>query len=303
MDAAARSSDERAADLWFGTSSWSAKGWVGPFYPSGTKPGDFLTHYARRYRTVEADVTYYRVPDRRLVAGWSAKLPEGFRMAAKFPRTIAHGGEAAQPDGARVMTGARARADTDAFLAGMAHLGAKRGPLLLQFPYFNRTAFSGVVPFLERLDAYLETLPRDIAVAVEVRNGNWIAPPLLDLLRARNAALALVDLDYLPHPDELARRLGGLDLLLTANFGYVRLIGDRKATEALTTTFDRTVIDRAPQLERWAVLIETLATRLADIYVFANNHFAGHGPATIDALAARLAHARGADDPDTSAAS
>ena len=26
-----------------GTSSWSAKDWVGPFYPEGTAPGDFLS--------------------------------------------------------------------------------------------------------------------------------------------------------------------------------------------------------------------------------------------------------------------
>ena len=62
----------------FGTSSWSEKGWVGSFYPSGTAPRDFLAYYATRFETVEADVTYYRVPDLALVRGWDAKVPAGF---------------------------------------------------------------------------------------------------------------------------------------------------------------------------------------------------------------------------------
>ena len=32
--------------LRYGTSSWAEKSWVGPFYPRGTPPGNFLTHYA-----------------------------------------------------------------------------------------------------------------------------------------------------------------------------------------------------------------------------------------------------------------
>ena len=56
-----------SARIRLGTSSWSEKAWVGPFYPEGSKPGEFLALYARRFDTVEADVTYYRVPDNRLV--------------------------------------------------------------------------------------------------------------------------------------------------------------------------------------------------------------------------------------------
>lgn len=278
-----------SAALHLGTSSWSEKGWVGPFYPAGSKPGEFLSLYARRYSAVEADVTYYRVPDRRLVEGWRDKLPDGFQLAAKFPRGVVHGGDGPSPDGAKVLVSTTALDEADRFLEAMTILGPLCGPLLLQFPYFNRGAFARVEPFLERLDGFLERIDPKVRVAVEVRNKNWIAPPLLDLLRRRGAAMALVDLNYLPHPDELAPQLGGLDALLTADFTYVRLIGDRKATDALTKTFDRTVLDQSERLQRWAVVIHALESRQKDIYVFANNHFAGHGPATIDDLQTRLA--------------
>ena len=90
--------------LRYGTSSWSTKGWVGPFYPPGTKAGDMLSWYATQFDTVEADTTYYRVPGERLVDGWDRKLPEGFKLSAKFPRSIVHAG-----DERRMFTGSRFR--------------------------------------------------------------------------------------------------------------------------------------------------------------------------------------------------
>jgi len=41
----------------YGTSSWSEKSWLGPFYPPGTKRSDYLTHYATQSTTVECDAT------------------------------------------------------------------------------------------------------------------------------------------------------------------------------------------------------------------------------------------------------
>lgn len=267
-----------------GTSSWSEQSWVGSFYPAGTKPADFLSWYATQFSAVEADVTYYRVPGAAMVRGWEKKVPEGFRLCAKFPRSIVHGGESAQPDPERVLLAESVQADTDAFLGAMALLGGKCGPLVLQFPYFNRQAFAGPKPFLERLDRYLERLPADFRYAVEVRNKSWIAEPLLEILRARRAALVWVDLAYMPHPADLAREHD----ILTTDFVYARLIGDRKRVEALTQEFDRVVLDQRPRLERWAELLRGLPSDVREVYAFANNHYAGHGPATIRELAALM---------------
>ena len=49
----------------FGTSSFSSKDWVGPFYKRGTPPGRFLVEYARELDTVEVDATYYALPSAR----------------------------------------------------------------------------------------------------------------------------------------------------------------------------------------------------------------------------------------------
>ena len=269
----------------FGTSSWSESSWVGPFYPPGTKPADFLSYYATQFGAVEADTTYYRVPSAAMVRGWRTKTPEGFTIAAKFPRGIVHAGKGERPDGTRVLVEEHVRAETDRFLDAMRELGSRAGPLVLQFPYFNREAFASPAPFLDRLDAYLETLPNEFRYGVEVRNKAWIAAPLLDRLRARRVALVAVDLPYVPHPSDLEPKVD----LVTADFLYVRLIGDRKAVEDLTDTFDRVVVDHGDRLDRWAEWLASAAPRVRETFAFANNHFAGHGPATIRELARKIA--------------
>src|SRR5206468_3839445 len=90
LDAGGVATTAAAGLVRFGTSSFSSEDWVGPFYPPGTAPGDFLRHYAHAFDTVEVDATYYAVPSARTVDGWVAKTPEGFLLAAKFPRSIVH---------------------------------------------------------------------------------------------------------------------------------------------------------------------------------------------------------------------
>lgn len=273
-----------SGELLLGTSSWSEKSWDGVFYPAGMAPGDYLGFYAQKYRTVEADVTYYRIPSRSMVEGWERKTPDGFQLAAKFPRSIVHGGEEAKPDPEAVLVPERVGEDTARFLDVMGLLGPKCGPLVLQFPYFNKTVFSGPEPFFERLDSFLATLPPAFRYAVEVRNAWWIKKPLLELLRKHRAALVWVDIAYMPHPAELSAKLD----LVTTDFVYARLIGDRKAVEDRTKTFDRVVIDQSERLDRWAALLKEALGRVPRAYVFANNHYAGHAPTTVSDLASRL---------------
>ena len=264
-----------------GTSSWSSPGWVGSFYPAGMRPAEFLAYYATQFDTLEADVTYYRVPSRSMVEGWQQKTPEGFTLSAKFPRGIVHGGEGPRPDPDAVLVPERVQRDTEVFIENMSLMGAKLGPLVLQFPYFNRQVFPSRGPFLERLERYLEKLPGGIRYAVEVRNKNWVDDELLGLLRARGVALVWVDMAYMPHPARLAKEFD----LITADFVYARLIGDRKAVDAKTKTFDAIVLDRRESLEEWATLLCSLSNGVTESFAYANNHYAGHGPATARELA------------------
>lgn len=253
--------------LRIGTSSWSERDWVGVFYPPRTPAPRFIEHYSTIYDTVEIDSTFYHAPAEGVVDRWAERTPDHFRFAAKTPRSITH---------EKVLDGALG--EMRLFVETMQRLGPKLGPILLQFPYFNRRAFDGPEPFLERLDRFLGQLPPGPRYAVELRNKAWVIPLAQKVCRAHGVALAWVEQAWMPSADEWPRRLGGP----SADFAYIRFLGDHKAIEEITDRWDRPVIDRRPVLERWLPVLRQLRADGVDVYGFFNNHFAGHAPATID---------------------
>jgi len=137
-------------NLRLGTSSWSSEDWVGTFYPPGTKSSDFLGVYAQHFDTVEVDSTYYRIPAESMVRNWRARTPPGFTFAAKFPQVITR--EKVMQD---------CREELANFLRTMSLLEDRLGPLLLQFPYFNKKAFPSPRIFLRASLPFWRSCPGD----------------------------------------------------------------------------------------------------------------------------------------------
>ena len=48
--------------LWIGTSGWAYPHWRGVFYPDGLPTARWLAYYARHFRTVELNNSFYRLP-------------------------------------------------------------------------------------------------------------------------------------------------------------------------------------------------------------------------------------------------
>lgn len=59
----------RQADIFSGTSNFTAAGWQGSFYPTGLKPADYLGYCAQHFNTVEVDLTFYCIPSLTTVRG------------------------------------------------------------------------------------------------------------------------------------------------------------------------------------------------------------------------------------------
>lgn len=241
------------------------------------------------------DATYYAIPSARTVDGWADKTPISFLLSAKFPRSIVHGGDEATPDPAKVLVPDATYAERDRFLAVMERLSGRLGPLVLQFPYFNRRVFPSAGPFLERLDRFLSELPAGLSYGVEVRNKDWVGPALRDLLAKRKVALVLVDQAWMPHGDEVEARMDPV----TSDLAYVRLLGDRKEIEAITKTWGEEVIDRGDRLRRWARFLVRLERRGVRTLVYVNNHYAGHAPTTTRRLRAMFEEERARDSLPT----
>lgn len=257
-----------SAHLRLGSCSWTAKGWLGGFYPSGTKPADFITHYATRYDTVEIDATFYAVPAESTVLGWRDKTPEGFLFAAKAPQAITH--DKFLKD---CVPGLKH------FVKTMSLLGDKLGPILFQFPYYAKRTGVTQDDFIARFSEFSKALADtgDVRFAVEVRNKTWLNEYLFDLLRERNVALALIDHPWMARPATLFKDAH----IFTSDFLYVRWLGDRKGIEKVTKVWSDTVVDRSSDVAQWVPGIKKALDKQMDVFGYVNNHYAGHSPDTI----------------------
>ena len=97
-------------------------------------------------------------------------------------------------------------------------------------------------------------------------------------------AFTLIDHPWMNKIDELVNKVDPV----TADFVFVRWLGDRKKIEGMTDTWDRVVIDRTEDLLRWVPVFQDLLERKLDILAYFNNHYAGHAPASVRMLQGML---------------
>ncbi len=251
-----------------GTSAFTANGWQGSFYPPGMNSRDFLSYYATQFATVEVDSTFYGCPSPNTVSNWATRTPEDFLFSVKIPQGITHEKALVNCD-----------SEFEEFVKTMDILGPKLGPMVFQFPSFDRWKFPKQESFLAVLVPFLKKLPPDHEYVIEIRNKTWLDAKFADTLREHNVALALTDTSFVPRPWEMKETFDPI----TADFAYVRWLGDRKGIEKQTTTWDKTVVDRTSDLTNWVDLLKEMVSnkKIRKLFAFANNHYAGHGPGTV----------------------
>ena len=149
------------SDLFVGTSGFSYDDWKGVLYPDGLPRNRWLEHYAARFRALEANVSFYRLPNAKLVQSWVRRAPPGFRIAFKMHRAATHFRRLVCPGAA---------ASAQSLLERIEPLGAHLGPVLLQVP-------PNLHRDLSRLDTFLNELPSDFRYALEVRHPSWWEDP------------------------------------------------------------------------------------------------------------------------------
>src|SRR6266849_2993898 len=226
-----------------GTSAFTANGWEGSFYPSGMKSRDCLSYYATQFGTVEVDSTFYGCPSASTVNKWATRTPEDFLFSVKVPQAITHEKVLVDCD-----------SEFEEFVKTMELLGPKLGPMVFQFPLFDRWKFAKQDHFLTLLSPFLKKLPADHKFVVEIRNKNWLDRRFADVLREYNVALALTDTSFMSRPWAMKERFD----LITADFAYVRWLGDRKRIEKQITTWHRVVVDRSGGIQDWVKFLRPI---------------------------------------------
>ena len=190
------------ARVWVGTSGFSYKEWKGTFYPPELPDRGMLAFYASRFRAVEIDSTFYRMPSQKTLEAWRASTPEDFRFTLKASQQITHRQRLQVPSTSLTY-----------FTSLLPSLGARLGLVLYQLPPFFKCDTT-------RLRAFLEVLPPEITACFEFRHPSWFVPEIYALLESRRVVLCIND-----SPE------GCSPMEITSSATYVRLRRDGYTAE------------------------------------------------------------------------
>ena len=232
--------------LRIGCSGWSYKDWQGAFYPRGLAAKDYLSYYSKVFNCVEIDSSFYRVPNQSMVNQWRSGTPEGFLFSPKLPKKITHENKLKNSESALVY-----------FYSVLSKLKDKLGPMAIQLPPSVKLSTHGGT-----LKEFISLLSPEFKHAIEFRHKSWFVPEVYSLLRKNNIAMVWSLNQYVETPPEV-----------TADFIYLRMVGDRGITE-----FTGIQKDRSADMKRWAEAVKENSGKFESGYVFFNNHFAGFSP-------------------------
>jgi uncharacterized protein YecE (DUF72 family) len=182
-------------NVYVGTSGYSYKEWKGSFYPEDLSAKRMLAYYGERFRTVEINNTFYRMPKVPVLEAWAGEVPIDFKFVLKAPRQITH------------IHRLKDTADSLSYLLETAEtLKDRLGALLFQLP-------PNLKKDVQRLRDFLDLLPSRHRTAFEFRHQSWFDDEVFGLLRDHQAALCIAEAE-----NDLE-----VPFVATADWGYLRL--------------------------------------------------------------------------------
>lgn len=232
-----------------GTSGWSYPHWKGTFYPPRLPATRMLEYYAQRFRSVEINSAFYRLPEPQQVRDWYASTPDDFLFSIKASRYITHMKKLGDP-----------RNTVPPLLERLGLLADKLGPILFQLPprwHFNE----------QRLADFLDSLSGEFRYAFEFRDHSWLNARTLALLRQHAVAFCIYELDGFLTPRQR-----------TTDFVYLRLHGPQAAYQGNYPV---------QTLAGWAGACSAWSARGYAVYCYFDNDqrgYAAHNAARLQAM-------------------
>lgn len=230
-------------NIYIGCAKWN-KTDLKNFYPRGTK--DELSYYSSQFNSIELNATFYNMPGRQQIITWRDKTPDNFRFFPKITQSISH---------MRRLNDVKAL--TEEYCDSISNFENKLGMVFLQmrddFRYKN----------FDRLKDFVENFPKEIPLAVELRNTEWfndqdISDEVYALFGKNNITNVLVD---------TAARRDLLHMRLTTPKAFIRYVG------ANDPQSDRKRL--ADWVERLKVWVDT---GIRDIYFFVHQNVEMESP-------------------------
>lgn len=246
-----------------GCAKWGRKEWVGKIYPPKTKDANFLDEYVKHFDCIELNATFYQVYGADVIKKWREKaaINPGFKFCPKFSQSISHIRRLKNADDI-----------TTQFYEGVMAFGDKLGPLFLQLSdNFTPKSFP-------ELKAYLEHLPKDVPVYVEVRHKDWFALPeardqLFNTLHQLQIGAVITD---------ASGRRDCVHMELPTPHAFIRFVGN---------SLDRTDYQR---VDEWVARIKQWAgIGLQSVWFFMHQHDERYSPELADYVSVELNKALG----------
>ncbi|HJP63176.1 MAG TPA: DUF72 domain-containing protein [Mucilaginibacter sp.] len=210
-----------------GCAKWGRKEWLGKIYPPKTKEANFLDEYVKHFDCIELNATFYQVYGPETINKWKEKAAAnpGFKFCPKFSQSITH-----------IRRLKNADELTTQYYNGIMAFGDQLGPLFLQVGD-NYTPKS-----FPELKAYLEHLPKDVPVFVEVRHKEWYAVPeirdnLFNTLHKLNIGAVITD---------ASGRRDCVHMELPTPHAFIRFVGN-----SLDKTDYKRVDDWVARIKAW----------------------------------------------------
>ncbi len=182
-------------NLYVGTSGYSYKEWKGTFYPNDLPDKQMLHHYGERFRSVEINNTFYRMPKASVLEAWASEVPADFKFVLKASQRITHFQRLKD-----------VRDLVEYLLDTAGTLKERLGSLLFQLP-------PNLQKDVPRLREFLLLLPPNRRAAFEFRHQSWFDEEVFGLLREHQSALCIAEAE-----NDLE-----IPFVSTADWGYLRL--------------------------------------------------------------------------------
>ena len=227
--------------LLIGCSGFNYRDWKGNFYPDDLPQKKWLEYYCTVFKTVELNVTFYRLPLVTTFESWYAGTPPDFAFSLKGSRFITHIKKLSDPEG-----------PLDLFFERALHLKEKLKVVLWQFS-------PGFKVDLERLRRFLKLLENyPVRNTLEFRNESWMIKDTIDLCRDSKVSLCMAD-----WPEFFD------DLPVTSDFVYIRRHGEGGS---YATSYSKKA------LRKDAGRIRSYLKNWKDVFIYFNNDFHGYAP-------------------------
>jgi uncharacterized protein YecE (DUF72 family) len=246
-----------------GCAKWGRKEWLGKIYPPKTKDANFLDEYVKHFDCIELNATFYNIYPPETIAKWKEKASTqpGFKFCPKFAQTISH-----------IRRLKNADEITTKYYEGIMAFGDNLGPLFLQVGD-NFTPKS-----LPDLKAYLEKLPKDVPVFLELRHKEWFADAenhkqIFNLLHELNIGAVITD---------ASGRRDVVHMELPTPHAFIRFVGN-----SLHPTDYTRVDEWVERIKQWQQM------GLQSVWFFMHQHDERYSPELADYVSEKLNKALG----------